>query len=478
MSPLADVGRRAGGLLAALLAALSSGCASVSSEPAFAPVSALAAQRLDRQVRQVVTDNEAAALAQMIGQVLRQPLQADDAVQIALLNHRGLQAAYWQVGIAQSELVQAGRLRNPSLGFQRSGGGGALDIERSVTLNLASVLLAPLATRIEQGRFEQTWLLVAGQMLDHAAATRRAWFEAVAAQQARLYALQVHRAAAASAALTERMANAGNTNALELARERLFRAEAAAAVVRADQRALAAREALTRLMGLWGAAAADYVLPQRLPDLPAAPLELPDAERIAVRERLDIRAAQSAARHTAAALGLSRTTGFINVLDLGYLRKSADGHSTGGYAISLELPLFDWGTARVAKAEATYRQALEQVAQTAVAARSEARESYLDYRSAYDLATRYRDEVIPLRKKIADETGLRYNGMLISVFELLADAREQAAAVSSAIEAYKQFWIAHTRLEAALGGRLLDHPSSPPPSPSPSPSPAPGAPPP
>ena len=99
-------------------------------------------------------------------------------------------------------------------------------------------------------------------------------------------------------------------------------------------------------------------------------------------------------------------------------------------------------------------QAVNKVAQAAVDARSEARESYLDYRSSYDLAKHYRDQVIPLRKKISDETLLRYNGMLISVFELLADSREQAAAVNSTIDALKDYWIAQTNLEAALGGRL------------------------
>ncbi|MBC7454209.1 MAG: RND transporter, partial [Massilia sp.] len=49
---------------------------------------------------------------------------------------------------------------------------------------------------------------------------------------------------------------------------------------------------------------------------------------------------------------------------------------------------------------------------------------------------------------------LRYNGMLVSVFELLADSREQAGAVNGYIDALKEYWIAQTNLEAALGGRL------------------------
>jgi outer membrane protein TolC len=438
----------------AALALLASGCASISQNRGVDAVSALAKERLGKDARLLRTDDDARSLARLIDEKLRTPLQADDAVQIALLNNRALQSTYWNVGIAEADLVQAGRLQNPSFSFQRTLQGNEVDIERSLTLNLVRMLTAPLAQRIEARRFEQTRLMVANQMLLHAAETRRAYFDAVAAAQGVSYSMQVSRAAQASAELTGRMVQAGNSSQLDLAREQAFDAEATAAVGRAGKRALAAREKLTRLMGLWGSNA-QYRLPDRLPDLPAAPAELDDIERIAIRDRLDIQAAKVEAAQTASSLGLTRATRFVNVLDLGYVRNSSAGQpSAPGYVITLELPLFDWGSARVAKSEAIYMQAVNKVAQTATEARSEARESYLDYRTSYDLAKHYRDQVIPLRKKISDETLLRYNGMLISVFELLADSREQASAVNSYIDALKDYWIAQTNLEAALGGRL------------------------
>ncbi|WP_315631123.1 hypothetical protein, partial [Escherichia coli] len=78
----------------------------------------------------------------------------------------------------------------------------------------------------------------------------------------------------------------------------------------------------------------------------------------------------------------------------------------------------------------------------AVQANSRVREQYSAYRTAYDLARHYRDEIVPLRKTIAEENVLRYNGMLIGVFELLADAREQITSVSQAIDAQRDFWLA------------------------------------
>jgi outer membrane protein TolC len=444
---------RSGAAIAAL-ALLLSGCASVSQDGGFGAVAQTTKERLGKDARLIRSDDEARALAGTIDLILAKPLSVDDAVQVALLNNRGLQAAYWNVGIAEADLVQAGRLQNPALGFKRTHQGADIEIERSLTFNLINLLTAPLAQRIEGRRFEHAKLAVANEIERHAAETRRAYYEAVAAQQGVDYAKQVNSSADAGAELAGRMAQAGNWSQLDLAREQAFHAEATAAVGRADKQAVAAREKLTRLMGLWGQHAS-YRLPARLPELPGAPAELENIERIAIRDRLDIQSARLETEATAAALGLTRTTRFINVLDLGYVRNSASGASSArGYELSLEIPLFDWGSARVAKSEAIYMQSVNTLAQAATNARSEARESYLDYRASYDLARHYRDQVIPLRKKISDETLLRYNGMLLSVFELLADSREQAAAVNGYITALKEFWIADANLEAALGGRL------------------------
>jgi outer membrane protein TolC len=120
--------------------------------------------------------------------------------------------------------------------------------------------------------------------------------------------------------------------------------------------------------------------------------------------------------------------------------------------ISFELPLFDWGDARVARAEALYMQAVNRAAQAAVDARSEVRQSYASYRANYDVAKHYRDEIIPLRKRISEENQLRYNGMLVSVFELLADARAQVGSVNSYIEALREFWLSDSDLQLSMIG--------------------------
>jgi hypothetical protein len=86
----------------------------------------------------------------------------------------------------------------------------------------------------------------------------------------------------------------------------------------------------------------------------------------------------------------------------------------------------------------------------ATEASSELRSSYAAYRNAYDLAQHYRDEVLPLRKIIAEETQLRYNGMFIGVFELLAENREQTKMVIASIAARQAFSLAEAVFQDTL----------------------------
>jgi outer membrane protein TolC len=447
-------GKQLGIPLALAQLALLAGCASVTPDGGFGSVAGSASARIGAEPRLARDDAAARELAQSVRATLAQPLGMEDAVKVAVLANPGLQASYWKVGIAQADLAQAGRLPNPVLAYKHLAAGSEVAIERTFTVNLVALLTMPLASKLEARRFEQVKLEVAREIEQHARDTRIAWVEAVAANQSLAYARQVEAAAEASAELAGRMAKAGNMSQLDLAREQVFHAESQAGAARAGKHAVAAREKLTRLLGLWGKDA-QYSLPEHLPELPASPAELQDVERIALAQRLDVQAAKQDAEATASNLGLTKSTRFVNVLDLGYVNETVTNAPTArGYELTLELPLFDWGGARVARAEAVYMQAVNRVAQVAVTARSEAREGYLDYRNAYEVAAHYRDTVIPLRKRISQEVLLRYNGMLLSTQDLLADSREQAGAVTAYIEALKDFWTAHANLEATLGMRL------------------------
>ncbi|OFZ96516.1 MAG: RND transporter [Betaproteobacteria bacterium RIFCSPLOWO2_02_67_12] len=431
------------------------GCATFSEDGGFGVVESAVRERTGQQARWVRSDDDAKSVRARVKELLAPPLGAEAAAQIALLNNPGLQARYAELGIAEADLVQASRWSGPTFSFARlrHGGGGGADYEASVFLDVLGLITIPLATRAEAKRFEAAKTRAAGEALQLALETRKAWFAAVAAQESAHYMAQVMEAAEASATLAARMAAVGNWSRLNQAREQAFYADAAAQLARARHTRLAAREHLTRLMGLWGEDAA-FRLPDRLPELPKAAREAGDLEAQALAQRLDVQAARRDAESLAESLGLTKATRFIDLLEVGHLReREADESRHSGWGVELRIPIFDFGGARSARAEHLYRQSVNRAVESAIQARSEVREAYSAYRTAFDLAKHYRDEIVPLRKKISEEVLLRYNGMLMSVFELLADSREQIAAVNAYLESLRGFWIAESDLQAAMTAR-------------------------
>ncbi len=436
------------------LVALLGGCATLTPDAGFSSVQEAARSQLDKKLSWARQADERQAIREQIAPLLAQPLSADDAVQIALLNNPGLQATFGELGIADANRVQAGRLRNPGFTFarlQRNGEAGEIvDIERKFLFDILGLLTLPTRSELETRRFHLTQQRVTQEVMRLALDTRRAWVEAVAAQETVRYLEDVRAAAEAGAELARRMAAAGNLNRLDQTRQQVFYAETLAQLARARQQASSTRERLARLMGLWGEDLR-FQLPDRLPDLPSKVREPRELEATAIERRIDIAMARRELEGLAQSLGLTRATRFVNVLETSYLRNSTTGEPRQtGYEIELSIPLFDFGEAKVARAEATYLQAANRLAELAVNARSEVREAYGAYRTAYDLARHYREEIVPLRRQISEENLLRYNGMLIGVFELLSDARSQMAAVNASIEALRDFWLAETDLEAAM----------------------------
>jgi outer membrane protein TolC len=439
--------RRATAVAAALALA---GCASFSADGGFGAVERMTLERTGQSPRLVRTPEDHQAVRARVAELIAAPLGAASAVELALLNNPGLQASFRELGIAEADLVQAGRMRNPVFHFANLRSPEAFEIERALLFDLLGLLTMPQRVAMQRTRFEQAQLEAASQAVAVAAEARRAWTAAVASRELVAYAGQVQDAADASAELARRMTLAGNFSRLAQMREQTFYAEATAQLARARHQATADRERLVRVLGLWGADTA-FTLPERLPELPKTPAEPRDAEQRALEQRLDVQAARRASAALAESLGLTRVTRLVDGFELGYANASERGEPRkDGYELSFQLPLFDWGTARVARAESLYRQSLERAAQTAIDARSQVRERYSAYRTAYDLARHYRDEVVPLARRISEENLLRYNGMLIGTFELLADARDQVRSVVGAVEALRDFWVADADLQQVL----------------------------
>jgi outer membrane protein TolC len=441
--------------LSVIMAALAvCGCATLPVDAGFADVQTNLAQRLDEMVQWRRGGAEDAEMDRRMAQLLAQPLTAEAAVQVALLNHRGLQAEYEELGVAQADLVQAGLLRNPSFGWSRLEGGGITKTTWGMELDFLGLLLAAPMKRIEGIRFEHAKLRVTQAVLRHAADTRKAWAEALAAEQAAEFLRQAGELAEAEAELGERQRKAGNLNQRDALRQQAFAAETRLESLRAAGSAFSARERLNRLMGVQGDFT-DWKLPSRLPDIPASLPDIPNLEAHGIAQRLDVRMAQKEAEALAAALSMTRDSRFINVFDLGVETEKNTGEKRiTGPTLKLELPIFDQGQTRVSRQQALYRQSEQRLYETTVNARSEIREAWQRVLTTHAAARHAREVLLPLRRKIVEQGTLHYNGMLIGVYELLVDAREQVNAVQKEIDTSRDFWVALADLHMAVGGKL------------------------
>jgi len=336
--------------------------------------------------------------------------------------------------------------------------GDELEIERALTFGLLDLLLLPQRQAIATQRIGQAQLQLTAEVVEQVTQVRQAWVNAVAAQQSLLYAEQVFASADASAELARRMQAAGNFSKLARARQQAFYADAATQLAAAQHLAAAAREQLIRLTGLTDRQADQMKLPDRLPDLPAAPRDPAAVGQAATAGRLDIKLARAALDAAASARGANLVQSFTDI-ELGVVRSThfdnAERTRTNGRGveISVRLPLFDWGDAQRDALDAQTLALANRLEAAMRAAGSNLRAAYWAYRTTYDIARHYREEVLPLRKTIADENVLRYNGMLIGVFELLADSRDQIGSVIAAIGAQQQFWLADAALQATIMGR-------------------------
>jgi outer membrane protein TolC len=445
-----------GGAVAAALSGLS-GCAGFSEDGGFGTVAASAQSRLDKNVSWPRSAAEAAKSAAAVAQLLSHPLGAEDAVQVALLNNRALRASFQELQISEADLVQSGRLPNPRFELSHTSVDGQFDIVETLSFNVLSLLTLPYAHDIERQRFAQTQNAVFLDIAQLAAQTRDAYFDAVAARQSLQYLLKVRAAAETGAALAQRMQGAGNWNSLDQAREQVFYADATRNLTRAQIAEATARERLLRLMGMTSEtdSTGSMQLAPALPDLPPRIEELPDVERTVLQNRIDLQLMRRNIDALARRLKLTRATRFVNVLDLGpsWVKQGPrDAPYERGYAIILEVPIFDGGTARLKKSEALYTQALDRFAQAAIDARSQVRQAYAVYRANFELARQQGDVLVPLRKSVAEQNLLRYNASLISIFELLTDTREQISSVNDYIATLRDFWLAKSRLDAALLG--------------------------
>ena len=442
---------------AAMLTALGlAGCAGFSPDGGMTLVAGVASETIGKDVIAIRSAEDAERAGGAVQRLLRRPLTPDAAVQIGLLNNKGLQASYNELALAEADMVQESLPPNPTFSVSRIAGNGGSEIERQVVGDILALATLPFRSGIARQRFQQAQLRAAEETLRLAAEVRRAYLRAVAANELVVLLTDAKATAESAAQLAAKLGQTGALNKLDQAREQVFYAETTADLATARQDAASAREQLIRLLGLWDGDLG-FRLPQQLPALPSRPRTLPGIEMDAVAHRLDLQIAKIELAALAKSLDLTEATRFVTLLDVAGISKTTRDPGGAplrerGFDVQVQIPIFDGGEVRVRQATEIYNQAFNRLTERAVNVRSQARDAYRTYRSTYDIARHYQREVLPLRKIISEEMQLRLSGMQIDVFALVTEARQRIASLRAAIDSKRAFWLAQADLQTAVNG--------------------------
>jgi cobalt-zinc-cadmium efflux system outer membrane protein len=422
----------------------------------FPDVSAAVEERSATKIAWNAGTNQDQEAAEQLRALLRRKLTADDAVQIAALNNRDLQALYSDLGLAQADLVQAGLFKNPILDaavfFPLSG--VRPDFQLSVVVGLLDALYVPLRKRVAAARFEEAKLRVTGAVLEFAGQVRSAFYQHQADEQLVELRQAIVEALTASLDVSRRLHEAGNISDLDLARDRAQTETARVALRTAEIAARQSREQLNILMGTWGVDT-EWTMDRRLPDIPAQPLDVAGVEQVALSRSLD--ASQARQRIVAAGqeLGFTRATALVPDMEIGAgAEREGDEAWKVGPVISLPIPLFDQGQARIGRSVAELRRAQQEYYALGVRIRATARAVHERIAGARDRALYYREILLPLRERIVNEAQLYYNAMQIGIFQLLRDREAQIETAVGYVDALREYWLARTDLTQLASGRL------------------------
>lgn len=413
----------------------------------------------DGKLTLMQTDEQRQAMAAKASEILKEPLSQPAAVELMLTHSPQFQTVLAENWAQAAEAAQIGRIHNPVFAFERVRIKDEVEIGRLLKFGLLDLLSLPARQGIARTQIDRAQLQLTSSVVDQVTQVRQAWVDSVAAQQAHTYAQQVFESAQTSAELARRMQEVGNFTRLQRARQQSFYADAALNLAATRHKATATREALVRMLGLNTEQAAQLKLPDRLPDLPEAP-KAPSEVAKQGENRLDVRMAKQGFDASAKSQGLGNIASFLDLegavrYDTIFENDTGERNNKKGWELELRLPIFDWGGMKRDAFNANTLAAANRLESTLRGAQSTLRESYSAYRTTYDIARHYRDEIIPLRQTIADENVLRYNGMFIGVFELLADSRDQVNVVVQAINAQADFWRADAALQATVVGKPM-----------------------
>ncbi len=384
------------------------------------------------------------------------PMTANLAVRAAMLRSPQLQQVYGQLGLARADVLEAIQIGNPRLGLSRLAldGGPGSQFAIGIAQPLVDLLTLPAKARLAKLEYERARFNVAASILGVALDVEAAWYRSVSAQQVAMMRAAVAEALQTSAELARRFYDAGNITRLQLNREKAAAIQSGIESARASVASRLARLDLNSLIGITGKET-EWALDATLP-LPVAAEDDPaELQRMAVANSLDLLAARKDASVAAGAASITRAFRLLGTTAVGYDReREVDRSVIRGPTLDLELPIFNQGGSRVARAEARLKIARAKLAQIELSSANSIALGAERVRVLSQVVNDYRSVLVPARETVARESQLEQNYALIGEFEVLQARAQQFDAYQGLIEAVRDYWLARLDLTRLIGSRL------------------------
>ena len=387
--------------------------------------------------------------------LLKSEVGEKEAVELMLSKSPSFQSLLFKYRGSGSAAAQKGRISNPVFSFERMVKGSEIEYGRFLSFGLLDLLSLPTKQKSSKLAIDLNDINFASEIYGAINDLRMSWLEAVASEQQLTLYDNAFIALSANAELAKRMKKTGNMTTSDRIRQQLIYSESTIALAKAKMRKISSRENLIRKIGLTKSEAKNLTIPKQLPELPKAPIAI---EKIAnkISDRFDVKTARIEYELLLEQLGVEKINSYTDI-EFGYRndRIKDDGviSNKKGYELEIKIPIFDWGNLQrdTIQAELIAKQKIyENVILTAA---SEFREAYQNYRTAFDIAKHYYDQIIPMHETLLEEATYNYNGMIIGVFELMQSGLEKSTAEIKAIDALQNLFTAELNLNSVAVGR-------------------------
>ncbi len=437
-----------------------SGCASESLRPDFEEARQLI---LDSTGQAEVYDPQQPPLSgDQLRAALADGLDLDEALRLALLNNRSLQAGFMGLGIARADYVQAGLLENPTLGlaFLFPAGGGGTRLAADLAANVLELWQIPHRQAAAEAQQDQRVLELGRLAGTLVADVQLAYYESVAATNS----LELMRSSAElareAAQASRQLVALGLATELEgsLAQDQALRSQLSA------QQAQQARSSSARRLASLLSLTLDLSevpltteLATALLDPSAPPWQRDELVSHARRTRLDLSALAAAVAAAEARIALEDSRAYPEIRGGLSYEQPETGDPTDhllGPALEIELPVFDDKQAGRSRARFELEQ-LRRLYEALDADLQQAVRSAADrYTLALESAQFVRQELEPSTAQAVQLARQAYDAGSMTLPQLLELRAVLVQTQTSTQAALLEVARARVELERELGGPL------------------------